>query len=160
MSNKKKIYAIFIFLIIFFVFFLFTRDKKPAYVERNLLTDVLGDDYVILHKIINKDERLGVFSNNVANSDWYFKNEGYLLRNYTIYCSNRLIDNIAKISTDAGIQKYQGDYQKIVTRDDFKKHVIKMNSICVNSKISDSGEKILEVTWLIGNDHKIWKKNI
>ncbi|USN88086.1 MAG: hypothetical protein H6779_01405 [Candidatus Nomurabacteria bacterium] len=139
--------------------YLFENNNHNKYVEVNSITERLGTEYKILHEIIEPDERLGRHEKNVI-SDLYHKNEGWLLRNKTTYCSNRLIDDIDKISTKSGIYKYTGNpdgNQLTMDVEKFKKHLISLNELCVN-ETEFNGEKALEATLFISPEHKIWKK--
>ncbi len=158
--KKIFIYTVLIITTVIILFFLLEDTyNEQKYTEVSLLTERLETGYKILHEIIENDERLGRNLENVE-SDLYQKNEGWLLRNKTVYCSNRLIDDIDQISAKSGIYKYTGNpdgNQLTMDVEKFKKHLVSLNELCVN-ETEFNGEKALEATLFIDPEHKIWKR--
>lgn len=132
--------------------------RSETYVEIESLTNRIGTGFVVLHEVIQQNERLGRYVSNV-DSDFYQRNEGWLLRNMTVYCSNRLIDHIEQISAESGIYKYTGNpdgNQLTMDIEKFKKYLVSLNEICVSETEYD-GERALQATLFIDPEHKIWK---
>lgn len=156
---KKILIGVVVIVTIIVSIVVLNSGSKSNYVEVEPLTERIGTRYVLLHEIIMPDERLGRYEGNV-DSDLYHKNEGWLLRNKTVYCSNRLIDHIDEISAVSEINKYTGNpegNQLMMDIEQFKKNLVTLNELCV-SETEFQGEKALEATLFIDPDHKIWKE--
>ena len=138
----------------------FKKENSP-YLKEEPLTERLGIGYKKLSDLVKVDERIGRNQSDV-NSDLYQKNEGWLLRNQDIYCSNRLIDDVAKISADTGIKKFSANpngTRMFMSIDEFKKNLGSLNELCVSGGEFE-GEKVLEPTLFVSTEHMLWKRKV
>ena len=157
--RNTKVIAIVVAILLGIITLGIVRSSRAQYVEVEPLMTRLGSEYKALHEIIKSDERLATSANG-ADSSLYQKNEGWLLRNQTIYCANRITDEIEKISQDTGINQYAGNpdgTRRLMDSETFKNHLISLDELCVNEG-EFNGERVLEATLFINPEHKIWQK--
>ncbi|MEX0930544.1 MAG: hypothetical protein WDZ79_02575 [Candidatus Paceibacterota bacterium] len=158
-QNWFKLFILISVVIVLIFVFLANKDDSASYEKVVSLTERLGDEYVKLHEVVGVNERIGRYEGSVA-SPWYQKNEGWLLRNQTIYCSNRLIDDIEAISEESGIYKYTinpDGRRRFASIDAFKEHLVSLDELCV-SEGEFREEAVLEPTLFITPEHSVWRR--
>lgn len=130
----------------------------PKYNSIGYLNDRMSSNLQLLPELIGSNEKVGVYENNL-HGDSYEKNEGWLLRQPNIYCSDNIANNIENISGKTGVEVYKGNGpSEYISLEEFKNYLLKQNAKCVSVNVIN-GTKVISWEVFVGNDLKVWEQS-
>lgn len=155
--------AVVVFFVAFIIALIATFDSyQIRYKNKGLLTDRMDTTLRPLNSLVQKNERIDVYENNVRNDRWYQSNGGYLLKELEIYCAEDINNHIEEISKKTGISYFKGNGGKeLVSLEVFKNYLISNNASCVDIfYLQPLESKVIGWGLEVGPDMKIWEISV